>query len=88
MKKHFSKWMALMLALTMLCLCLGACGEPDTPATDPAASTNKPADKPSGIHTATVRKPSSGTWCCPFGKKLTRTSMWRPSGRTAASTIR
>ena len=46
MKKHFSKWMALMLALTMLCLCLGACGEPDTPATDPAASTNKPADKP------------------------------------------
>ena len=46
MKKHFSKWMALMLALTMLCLCLGACGEPDTPVTDPAASTNKPADKP------------------------------------------
>lgn len=46
-----------MLALTMLCLCLGACGEPDTPVTDPAASTGKPTDKPADTTGST--QPSS-----------------------------
>ena len=105
MKKHFSKWMALVLALTMLCLCLGACGEPDTPVTDPAASTGKPTDKPADTTGST--QPSSEPititfWhtygdseeaqfrdvVLPLWEKPTRTSMWRPSGRTAASTIR